>query len=132
MRVVEGAAGQAVACQPLLHDDEPPRLVLPSRGCVPPAFDDALEDFRGNVPVGETPEGTPNPDQVEHPRRTAHARTKRGWLAARVVGPVNIPEISAIDMCVNLRGRDIRMPEHLLHRSQVGSSLQEVRGERVP
>jgi len=113
--VVEGAAGEAVTCQSLLHEDQPPRLILPGRGCVPPAFDDALEDVGRNLTVGEPPDGTPNPGQVEHSRRAAHTRTKRGWSAARVVGPVNLPEVGAIDMCVDLCGRDIRMPEHLLH-----------------
>ena len=34
-----------------------------------------------------------------------------------------------IEMRIHLRGRNIRMPQHLLHRAQVAAGLQQVRGE---
>ena len=35
-------------------------------------------------------------------------------------------------MRVNLRGRNIRMPQQHLHYAQVGAVIDEVRGERMP
>jgi hypothetical protein len=36
------------------------------------------------------------------------------------------------DVRVDLRRREIGMAEHHLNRAQVGATLEEVRGERVP
>ena len=38
----------------------------------------------------------------------------------------------AVDMCVNLRGEDIFMPEHLLHSPEVCTALHQMRSERMP
>src|SRR3954470_16226232 len=35
------------------------------------------------------------------------------------------------DVCVQLGRREVGVPEHLLHRAQVGAALQQVRRERV-
>ena len=37
--------------------------------------------------------------------------------------------VIAVDVRVELRGREIGMPQHLLHRAQVGAALQEMRRE---
>src|SRR5689334_16391863 len=41
------------------------------------------------------------------------------------------PKILAIDVSVDLRGRDVRVPKHFLDRPQVGASLQQVGCKRV-
>src|SRR5579862_6384948 len=50
---------------------------------------------------------------------------------ARMKLAVDASQIFAVDVCVNLRGRDVRVPEHVLHRTQVGAALEQVRGEGV-
>ena len=40
-------------------------------------------------------------------------------------------ETLLIDVCVNLCGRDIRVAQHLLNDSQVGTITQEMGGETV-
>src|SRR5262249_12535266 len=52
-------------------------------------------------------------------------------LPSRVVLLVNRSQIFAIDMRVDLRRREIRVAEHLLHRSEVRSTLEEVRRKAV-
>src|SRR6476620_3982879 len=48
------------------------------------------------------------------------------------MGPaVDVPDPFAGQMRVELRGGDTRMPEQLLDDAQVGSALEQVRGERV-
>src|SRR3989338_1140896 len=37
-----------------------------------------------------------------------------------------------LDMRVDLRRRDVRMPQKLLHHAQIGAILQKMRGERMP
>src|SRR5207237_6624301 len=44
---------------------------------------------------------------------------------------VNGPEVVPVYVGVELCGREVRVPEHLLHGAQVGASCEEVRGERV-
>src|SRR5713226_4275822 len=41
-------------------------------------------------------------------------------------------EALPIDVRVDLRGGDVRMSEHGLHRAQVGAALEQVGGEAVP
>ena len=45
---------------------------------------------------------------------------------------VDFPEISPVEMSVDRGGRDRRVTEQLLHHAQVGSSLQQMGGERMP
>jgi hypothetical protein len=42
---------------------------------------------------------------------------------------VDLPQVFAIDMRVDLRRRDICVTQHLLHGTQVGAALEEVRRE---
>ena len=44
---------------------------------------------------------------------------------------VNLRQILKVEMGVNLRRRNARVTEHLLHRAQVAARLQHVRRERV-
>ena len=46
-------------------------------------------------------------------------------------GEVHAPDVGAVDVGVELRRRDVGMPEQLLHGTQVGSALKEVRGVAV-
>lgn len=41
-------------------------------------------------------------------------------------------QVTAIDVCVNLRGRYICVAEHLLNSDQISASLEKVRREGVP
>ena len=52
--------------------------------------------------------------------------------AARMKLPVDASQIFAINVRVDLRGRDVRVPEHVLHGTQVGATLEQMGGERVP
>ena len=45
---------------------------------------------------------------------------------------VDLGEVLKIEMGVDLRGTDIRMPQQLLHRTQVTARLQHVAGKGVP
>src|SRR5438477_499194 len=49
----------------------------------------------------------------------------------RMIRLVHGPEIVPVDVSVKLRGREVRVTEHLLHRAQVGAALEQVGGERV-
>src|SRR4051812_29262175 len=55
-----------------------------------------------------------------------------GLLRPRVEPVMHRLEPLLIDMRVDLRGGDIRMPEHLLDDAQVGAVAQQVRGKRMP
>src|ERR1051325_9080078 len=44
---------------------------------------------------------------------------------------VNRAEILPVHMGVDLRGGEIRMAEHLLHRAEVGATFEEVGGKAV-
>jgi hypothetical protein len=44
---------------------------------------------------------------------------------------VHVAKVCAIDMSVDLGGRDIRMPEHLLYGGEVRTTLEEVRSEAM-
>ena len=45
---------------------------------------------------------------------------------------VDVPAPAVADVRVQLRGREIRVAEHLLHAAKVGSALEQVRRKRVP
>ena len=49
-----------------------------------------------------------------------------------MVLPVDVPEVGAIQVRVDLGGRDVGMPQELLHCGQIGAALHEVGRERVP
>ena len=42
------------------------------------------------------------------------------------------PDVVSRHVRVNLRGADVRVTEHGLNRAQVGTVVQQVRGERMP
>ena len=42
---------------------------------------------------------------------------------------VHLPEVLPIHMRIDLRRRDVRMPEHLLDGSEVSATFEQVRGE---
>ena len=44
---------------------------------------------------------------------------------------MHLPQVLPIHVGVDLRGGDVHVPEHLLHGTEVGAPLQQVRGERV-
>ena len=44
---------------------------------------------------------------------------------------VDFFQLCRIDMRINLGRRDVRMPQHRLHGTQVGAPLQEMRGKRM-
>ena len=41
-------------------------------------------------------------------------------------------QTSPLDMCINLRGHNIGMAEHDLHRAKVGPAFEQMRGKRMP
>ena len=41
-------------------------------------------------------------------------------------------QATAVDMRINLSGRDIGMPQHLLNGPQVGTALKQVGGKSMP
>ena len=41
-------------------------------------------------------------------------------------------KILAIDVRIDLGRRDVGVSKHLLHSAQVGTSLEQMRGERMP
>lgn len=43
-----------------------------------------------------------------------------------------LPQILPIDVRVDLRGRNVNVAEHLLHRAEVSAALEEMRREGVP
>src|SRR4029078_8894471 len=45
---------------------------------------------------------------------------------------VHLAQTLARDLGVDLRGRDVGMAEHGLHRAQVGAAFEEMRGEGMP
>ena len=47
-------------------------------------------------------------------------------------GSVDNTETLFGDMCVSLCGREIGVPEQLLHRSQIGTTVEKMSGEGVP
>src|SRR5580704_11410450 len=53
--------------------------------------------------------------------------TSAAWMKL----PVDAPQVLAIDVGVDLRGRDVRVPQHVLHRTQVGAALEQMRRERM-
>src|SRR2546425_12119604 len=49
-----------------------------------------------------------------------------------MVGLVHRPQIVAVDVRVQLRGREVRVAQHFLHGAKVRAALEQVRRERVP
>src|SRR3989442_4903394 len=49
-----------------------------------------------------------------------------------MVGLVQRPQIVAVDVRVELRGREVRVAQHFLHGAKVRAALEQVRRERVP
>ena len=45
---------------------------------------------------------------------------------------VNRAEILTIDVGIDLCRRDVDVTEHFLHRAQIGTAFEQVRGERMP
>jgi len=45
--------------------------------------------------------------------------------------PVDTPQVFAIDVRVDLRGRDVRVAEHVLHGAQVGTAFEQMGCERM-
>ena len=56
------------------------------------------------------------------------------WFAfgTGVCGVVYLGQVLEVEMCVNLRGGDVGMPEQFLNGTQVGAGFKHVGGERVP
>ena len=50
----------------------------------------------------------------------------------RVMGFDEMAQPLAADMGIDLSCRDIGMPEHLLHRDEIGTGIDEMRGKSVP
>ena len=46
-------------------------------------------------------------------------------------GVVDLREVLEIQMCVDLRRRDVRMPEQFLHGAQITGRFEHVRRERM-
>ena len=57
-----------------------------------------------------------------------------GWglSCPRMKHPMHFLQILAVNVRVNLRGRDIRMAQHLLNRPQIRTAFQQMRGKRMP
>src|SRR3954465_1219864 len=53
------------------------------------------------------------------------------WSGPRVKLLVNGAQVLAVDVRVNLRGRDVDMTQHLLHRPEIRAAFQQMRGERM-
>jgi hypothetical protein len=45
--------------------------------------------------------------------------------------PVHIPQVAAVHVRIDLRGRDVRVPKHLLDGREVRAALEQMRSERV-
>ena len=45
---------------------------------------------------------------------------------------VRLFKMSVGDVCVDLRRRNVRMAKHLLDRTDIGTVLNKMRGERMP
>ena len=52
-------------------------------------------------------------------------------LAARMMQTMQTLQALPRYMCVNLRGRNIRMPQQHLHHTQIGAVIEQVRGKGV-
>src|SRR5262245_12878226 len=52
-------------------------------------------------------------------------------LTAGMIGTVNFFQILSVNMGVNLGRRNIDMPQHLLHGTEVSAPLKEVRRKRM-
>src|SRR5215469_17308761 len=63
---------------------------------------------------------------------TARVRMETPLLPSWMELPVNGSKIVPIDVRVDLRRRQVGMPEHLLHGAEVSPTLEEMRRERVP
>src|SRR3954469_3222015 len=50
----------------------------------------------------------------------------------RVGAEVELSSSAVADMCVELCGRQIRVPQHLLDAPQIGATLEQMCRERVP
>src|SRR5215204_4746518 len=58
--------------------------------------------------------------------------TSQGELsAARVILTMDASKVLAIDVRIDLRRRDVRMPKHFLDRSQIGASLEQMGRKRM-
>lgn len=57
--------------------------------------------------------------------------TRRLGLSERVVGLDQLAQLFLQHMGIDLRGRDVDMAKHLLHRAQVGAMGQQMRGKGV-
>ena len=64
--------------------------------------------------------------------RERAARSVPALARARVRLVVDLREMLEVEVRVDLRRRQARMAEHLLHRAQVPARLEQVGGERVP
>src|SRR5271168_4251942 len=50
---------------------------------------------------------------------------------ARMKRAMDLAQVALGQVRVDLRGRDIAVAEHLLHRAQIGAALEQMRGEAV-
>ena len=58
------------------------------------------------------------------PQSTMTGRLSARLCSTRMVPPVVIVQLLLADVSVDLRGHDVRVPEQLLDRSQIGAALQ--------
>src|SRR3954463_15678393 len=79
----------------------------------------------------------PSPQAAKEARRAAAGRALTRPVLAVGAGPgvrleVDLLQAPAREVGVELRGRYVGVPQHLLNRAQVAAPGQEVGGERVP
>src|SRR5258706_2347355 len=60
--------------------------------------------------------------------RSCRLRESCPWMELTM----NVPEIFAVDMRVNLSGRYVGVSEHFLDRSEIRTPLEQVCGKRMP
>src|SRR5215217_1634512 len=72
------------------------------------------------------------PELVDLRRRLPLLRLGDEHVAARMELVVDGAQAGAVDVGVDLRGGQVRVPEHLLHGPQVRPTLHQMRGEGVP
>ena len=65
-------------------------------------------------------------------RRTAKSCGPARRSAARMMLPVQLLHALARDVRVDLRGREVAVPEQHLHHAQVGSVVEQVGRESMP
>src|SRR5256885_1826578 len=66
-----------------------------------------------------------------HPPRSMRDRWQPKSLASWMILLVHLPKVLAVHMRVDLRRRNVGMPEHFLDGAQIGAAFEQMRRERM-